>query len=118
MTPAPSSHARPPVESLINEVVCKEHVIAGYVRDPDGGLADFRRAVTLGLQRIQDQTVTTSWTSATTSARSGAWHVGCYAPSELRVVPRGQQNGHAFAGRVIARQRRELLSHLGPQVLT
>ena len=67
VTPVPNSIARPLVESLINEVVCKEHDIAAYVPDPDGGLTGFHRAVELALQRIHDRQVTTSWSSAATA---------------------------------------------------
>jgi len=67
VTPVPGSIARPLVESLINEVVCKEHDIAAYVPDPDAGLTGFRTAVELALKRIQDRSVTTSWSSATTA---------------------------------------------------
>ncbi len=34
VTPVPSSIARPLVESLVNEVVCKEHDVARYIPDP------------------------------------------------------------------------------------
>ncbi len=64
VTPVPNSIARPLVESLINEVVCKDHDIAGYVPDPEAGLTGFDRAVELALQRIRDRRVTTSWSSA------------------------------------------------------
>jgi uncharacterized protein YbjT (DUF2867 family) len=67
VTPVPNSIARPLVESLINEVVCKDHDIAAYVPDPSGGLTGFHRAVELALQRIHDRGVTTSWSSATTA---------------------------------------------------
>jgi len=67
VTPVPNGIARPLVESLINEVVCKEHEIAAYVPDPDGGLTGFRRAVELARQRIHDSGVTTSWSSAATA---------------------------------------------------
>jgi len=67
VTPVPNNIARPLVESLINEVICKEQDIAAYVPDPDGGLTGFRRAVELALQRIQDHRVTTSWSSAATT---------------------------------------------------
>ena len=71
VTPVPNSVARPLVESLINEVVCKEHDIAAYVPDPDMGLTGFHQAVELALKRIQDRDVATSWSSATTAgARS------------------------------------------------
>jgi len=67
VTPVPNSIARPLVESLINEVVCKEHDIAAYVPDPDAGLTGFHKAVELALQRIHDSGVTTSWSSAATA---------------------------------------------------
>ena len=67
VTPVPNSIARPLVESLINEVICKEHDIATYVPDPDAGLTGFRPAVELALQRIHDRRVTTSWSSAATA---------------------------------------------------
>jgi len=67
VTPVPGSIARPLVESLINEVVCKEHDIAAYVPDPDAGLTGFQRAVELARQRIHDHGVTTSWSSAATA---------------------------------------------------
>jgi uncharacterized protein YbjT (DUF2867 family) len=67
VTPVPNSIARPLVESLINEVVCKEHDIAAYVPDPDGGLTGSRQAVELALQRIHDRRVSTSWSSAATA---------------------------------------------------
>jgi uncharacterized protein YbjT (DUF2867 family) len=67
VTPVPNSIARPLVESLINEVICKEHDISAYVPDPDGGLLGFQPAVELALQRIQDHRVTTSWSSAATT---------------------------------------------------
>jgi len=66
VTPVPNSIARPLMESLVNEVVCKEHDIAAYIPDPDAGFTDFHRAVELALQRIHDRHVTTSWSSATT----------------------------------------------------
>ncbi|HEY5248898.1 MAG TPA: SDR family oxidoreductase [Dermatophilaceae bacterium] len=67
VTPVPNSIARPLVESLINEVICKEHDIAKYVPDPAGGLTAFAPAVELALKRVHDRQVTTSWSSATTA---------------------------------------------------
>lgn len=72
VTPIPKKIAHPLMESLVNEVVCKEHDIERYIPDPDSGLISFHRAVELALQRIQDSRVTTSWSSAA--------HVG--APSD------------------------------------
>ena len=64
ITPVPNSLARPLVESLRNNVVCREHDIAQYVADPDGGLTGLDRAVELALQRIREGEVATSWTDA------------------------------------------------------
>jgi uncharacterized protein YbjT (DUF2867 family) len=66
VTPVPNSIARPLVDSLIHEVVCKEHDIARYVPDPELGLIGFDQAVKLALKRVQDLDVTTSWASAAT----------------------------------------------------
>ncbi|WP_166612537.1 SDR family oxidoreductase [Kineococcus indalonis] len=64
VTPVPKEIARPLVESMVHEVVCKEHDIARYVPDPPEGLLGFREAVHLALERIQEANVTTRWSSA------------------------------------------------------
>lgn len=64
VTPVPAGLARPLVESLVHEVICKEHDIARLVPDPAGGLIGFDRAVRLALRRVQDADVTTRWSSA------------------------------------------------------
>ncbi|WP_088281775.1 SDR family oxidoreductase [Kineosporia sp. A_224] len=66
VTPVPNSIARPLVESLVHEVVCKEHDIAAYVPDPAEGLVGFDRAVGLALTRIGEADVATRWASAST----------------------------------------------------
>ena len=66
VTPVPNSIARPLVESLVHEVVCKEHDIARYVPDPPEGLVGFDRALTLALAKVQAYEVDTSWSSAST----------------------------------------------------
>lgn len=72
VTPVPKKIARALMESLVNEVICKEHDISRYIPDPEGGLTNFCTAVELALQRIQDGRVTTRWASAA--------HIG--APSD------------------------------------
>jgi len=72
ITPVPKKIARPLMESLVNEVICKDREIARFIPDPEDGLTDFHKAVELALQRIQDGRVTTRWASAA--------HVG--APSD------------------------------------
>jgi hypothetical protein len=66
VTPVPSSLARPLVESLVHEVVCKENDVVAYVPDPPEGLIGFSRAVELALQRIGEGEVATRWASAST----------------------------------------------------
>ncbi|WP_153541671.1 SDR family oxidoreductase [Actinomadura macrotermitis] len=67
ITPVPGGLARPLVESLTSEVVCREHDIAGYVPDPPGGLTGFDDAVGLALKRVREADVTTRWSSASTA---------------------------------------------------
>ena len=64
VTPVPSSIARPLVESLRHEVVCREHDIADYIPDPPNGLIGFDEAVDLALTRVRDADVVTRWSSA------------------------------------------------------
>ncbi|MFC0625816.1 SDR family oxidoreductase [Kribbella deserti] len=66
VTPVPSSIARPLVDSLVHEVICKEHDIEHHVPDPEPGLTGFDRAVELALTKVRNLDVTTSWASAST----------------------------------------------------
>ncbi|WP_426566269.1 SDR family oxidoreductase [Angustibacter sp. McL0619] len=66
VTPVPNSIARPLVESLVHEVVCKEHDVAEYVPDPPEGLVGFDQAVELALAKVQAYDVATTWSSAST----------------------------------------------------
>ncbi len=66
VTPVPGSIARPLVESLRNEVICRDHDIAAYVPDPSDGLVGFDRSVELALARIREADVSTRWSSAST----------------------------------------------------
>jgi uncharacterized protein YbjT (DUF2867 family) len=66
VTPVPAAIARPLVESLRNEAVCREHDIAAYVPDPPDGLIGFRLALTLALRKIKEADVATRWSSAST----------------------------------------------------
>ncbi|GGL07059.1 NAD(P)-dependent oxidoreductase [Sphaerisporangium melleum] len=66
VTPVPSGVARPLVESLRGEAVCREHDIARYIPDPPEGLTPFPRAVRLALLRIKEADVVTRWSSAST----------------------------------------------------
>jgi uncharacterized protein YbjT (DUF2867 family) len=64
VTPVPNAIARPLVESLRNTVVCREHDIAEYIPDPDGGLIGFERAVELALEKIRRGDVPTRWSDS------------------------------------------------------
>jgi uncharacterized protein YbjT (DUF2867 family) len=64
VTPVPGAVARPLIDSLRHDVVCREHDIAAYVPDPPEGLVGFDRAVRLALERIGNSDVATRWSSA------------------------------------------------------
>jgi len=64
VTPVPRAIARPLVASLKHEVFCREHDIAQYIPEPDGGLVGFDRAVELALRRIKEADVATRWSNA------------------------------------------------------
>jgi uncharacterized protein YbjT (DUF2867 family) len=57
VTPVPGALARPLVESLTSEVVCREHDIAAYIPDPPGGLLGFDDALRLALRRVREADV-------------------------------------------------------------
>ena len=65
VTPVPAALAKPLVRSLVNEVVCSEEDIKGFVPDPPGGLLGFEDSVRLALLRIREAAVETRWSSAT-----------------------------------------------------
>ncbi|MEU7105015.1 SDR family oxidoreductase [Streptomyces sp. NPDC046215] len=64
VTPVPSGIARPLVESLRYEVICRERDIARYAPTPPEGLIGFDEAVRLALKRVRDADVATRWSSA------------------------------------------------------
>lgn len=66
VTPVPRSIAVPLIESLINEVICREHDIARYIPDPEGGPTRHERAIELALARIRNADVPTRWSDANT----------------------------------------------------
>ncbi|MDQ6658574.1 MAG: SDR family oxidoreductase [Actinomycetota bacterium] len=54
VTPVPTGLAKPLVDSLVHEVICKERDIAEFVPDPAGGLIGFDEGVRLALARADD----------------------------------------------------------------
>src|SRR3954471_24233108 len=64
VTPVPNAIARPLVESLRHEVICREQDIAQWIPDPPEGLVSFDDAVRLALTHVRDGDVTTRWSNA------------------------------------------------------
>jgi uncharacterized protein YbjT (DUF2867 family) len=64
VTPVPRSIAVPLIESLVHEVVCHDHDIAGYIPDPEGGLTRYEHAVELALTHTRHAEVPTRWSDA------------------------------------------------------
>lgn len=64
VTPVPRSIAVPLIESLIHELVCREHGVSAYIPDPSQGLTSYEQAVRLALARIQNADVPTRWSDA------------------------------------------------------
>jgi len=68
VTPIPGPLARPLIDSLVNEVVVRDHRAAGLLpRDP----LPYRKAVELALQRVRDLDVATTWAGADFPGRAG-----------------------------------------------
>ncbi len=66
VTPVPRAIAVPLMESLVNDVVCRDQEIARHIPDPPEGRTPYRRAVELALRRIRDFDVPTRWSDADT----------------------------------------------------
>ncbi|WP_306357756.1 MULTISPECIES: SDR family oxidoreductase [unclassified Nocardia] len=64
VTPVPRSIAVPLMESLINDVVCRDTAIDEHIPPPPEGSTGYRRAVELALARIKDLDVPTRWSDA------------------------------------------------------
>ena len=63
VTPIPSTLARPLVDSLRHDAVCRDHSIAQHIPDPPARLIGFDEAVRLALQRVREAVVATRWSS-------------------------------------------------------
>lgn len=64
VTPVPLVLAKRLVESLKNEVICRNDEIKKLIPDAPGGLTPFKKAVELALTRIKEANVETRWTNA------------------------------------------------------
>lgn len=65
VTPVPRAIAVPLVESLVHEVVCRDHSVSEIIPDPEGGLTPYDRAIELALAHVRDADVPTRWSDAT-----------------------------------------------------
>lgn len=66
VTPVPLTLAARLVESLKNEVICRNDDIRKLIPDPEGGLTPFSKAVKLALTKIKEADVPTRWSDAQT----------------------------------------------------
>jgi uncharacterized protein YbjT (DUF2867 family) len=64
VTPIPLSMSVPLVQSLQHDAVSAEHDIDNYIKQPDGGLTGYRKAVALALGKERDGQVETTWANA------------------------------------------------------
>jgi uncharacterized protein YbjT (DUF2867 family) len=62
VTPVPRSIAVPLIESLVHEVVCRDHDIAEHIPDPPE--IHLEQAIELALARVRDDDVPTRWSDA------------------------------------------------------
>ncbi|MEU4739022.1 SDR family oxidoreductase [Actinosynnema sp. NPDC023658] len=67
VTPVPRSIAAPLIESLVHEVVCREHDVEDYLPGENTG---YDRAVALALARVRDADVETRWSGASVPGAS------------------------------------------------
>jgi uncharacterized protein YbjT (DUF2867 family) len=70
VTPVPKSIAKPLIDSLVHEVVCREQDILEYVPDPPEGRIGYDRAVALALAKINGGDVETRWSDAAGTSAS------------------------------------------------
>jgi uncharacterized protein YbjT (DUF2867 family) len=82
VTPVPGPLARPLVESLTSEVVCREHDIAAHIPHPPGGPVGFDDAIRLALRRVREAEVAGRWSAAATAREPGDPLPGDPLPSD------------------------------------
>ena len=61
VTPIPRELAASLMDSLENDVVCAEHDVAEYIRDPEGGLTPYEESVELALAGAPEDELLTRW---------------------------------------------------------
>jgi hypothetical protein len=67
VTPVPRSIATPLIESLVHDVVRREHDIDQYVPVPEGGLTGYECGLELARARVRDAMVETRWSDASSA---------------------------------------------------
>lgn len=87
VTPVPRAIAAPLIDSLVHEAVCREHDIAEFIPEPEGGRTGYDTAVRLALDKIRRGDVETHWSAASVTDRpsdplptdpgwtGGSWYV-------------------------------------------
>ncbi|GAA3546893.1 SDR family oxidoreductase [Amycolatopsis ultiminotia] len=65
VTPVPRSIGIPLIESLVHEVVRRDHDIDAHIPPPAEGTTHYERAIELALARIREADVPTRWSDAT-----------------------------------------------------
>jgi uncharacterized protein YbjT (DUF2867 family) len=73
VTPVPGSIAVPLVESLVHEVVCREHDIAAHIPDPEDGPTPCDRAIEMALAHVRRAGTHATWPQPTTWPESATW---------------------------------------------
>lgn len=69
VTPVPKTIAVPLMESLVNDVVCRDHTIGEHIPDPPGGAIDYRRALKLALAKTRDPELPSRWSDTDPGGR-------------------------------------------------
>jgi len=63
VTPIPGNLARPLIESLRHDAICRDRAVTELIPDPPEGLLGFEGAADLALRRIREAAVVTRWSS-------------------------------------------------------
>jgi uncharacterized protein YbjT (DUF2867 family) len=95
VTPIPGALARPLIESLRHDAVCRDHAVARAIADPPQGLIGFEEAVDLALRRVREAAVVTRWSSGSVPGAPSdplptdpSWAGGSlYTDARLRATP-------------------------------
>ncbi|HTJ70398.1 MAG TPA: SDR family oxidoreductase [Actinospica sp.] len=95
VTPIPGSLARPLIDSLRHDAVCRDRAVTTVIPDPPEGLIGFDDAVDLALRRVREAAVVTRWSSGSLPGAPSdplptdpSWSGGSlYTDLRLRITP-------------------------------